>query len=67
MYDLKPEWTNIFQKLYDEIKKYDNPELEKQLDELWELVLKAVKEGSSQAIVVIINLIKEYLKKEYGI
>lgn len=62
-YNLKPDWTNVFQKLYDQIDEYEaTPEVKAKLNELWDLLIVALKKYGSDALKEIIEKIIKELK-----
>ena len=65
-YDLKPDWTNVFQKLYDQIEEADaSPEVKAKLAELWQMLLTALNKYGAEALKEIIKKIIETLKGSY--
>ena len=67
-YKLKPDWVNIFQKLYDAIEETDaSPEVKAKLNELWQMLLTALNKFGTEALKEIVQKIIEMLKGSYAL
>ena len=67
-YDLKPDWTNIFQKLADKIEESDaSPEVKEELNKLWQMLLTAINKYGPEALKDIIKKIIEMLKGNFAL
>ena len=65
-YKLKPDWTNIFQKFYDQIEEADvSPEVKEELAKLWQMLLTALQKYGVETLKDIVKKIIEMLKGSY--